>query len=99
MSASDHAVVLLPCPYCGDEARLREADALEVWYVDCTCCGARQEATTRQRAIAAWNNRRANGFVNWLESEMEKASGASYLDKRYQSLKDARKMVKRLLGQ
>jgi len=66
-------VVLLPCPFCGDRAKLVEADALTVWYVYCECCAARHEATTKQRVIVAWNNRRANGLVNWLDAEFKKS--------------------------
>jgi len=102
---SDESVVLLPCPFCGDKAKLNEADALTIWYVYCKCCGARHEATTKQRAIVAWNNRRANGLVNWLEAEAEKYQDAMSrgliggLDAKHQELKRCRKMVKRLMGQ
>lgn len=91
---------LLPCPFCGDEPKLREPNELEVWRVACECCGARHEATTRQRVIVAWNNRRTNGLVNWLEAEMKKfADKPIYANAKYQELKRCRRMVKRLLGQ
>jgi len=105
MSASDQPIVLLPCPFCGDRAKLVEADALTVWYVYCECCAARHEATTKQRVIVAWNNRRANGLVNWLEAEAAKYQASlsagiiSGLDAKCQELRRCRKMVKRLLGQ
>jgi len=97
--ASVQSIVLLPCPFCGDRAKLVEADALTVWYVYCECCAARHEATTKQRVIVAWNNRRANGLVNWLEAELKKSGEVSHLTPRCQALKQCRKMVKRLLGQ
>jgi Lar family restriction alleviation protein len=97
---------LMPCPFCGDKAYLVEADALSVWYVHCECCGARHEATTKQRAIVAWNNRRANGLVNWLEAEAAKYQEAisrggpiGSLQAKDQEVRRCRKMVKRLMGQ
>ncbi len=98
-------IVLLPCPFCGDRAKLVDADELDVWRVYCEYCGVRHEATTKQRVIVAWNNRRANGLVNWLDAEAAKyqasiSSGIiGGLDAKCQELRRCRKMVKRLLGQ
>ena len=97
--------LLLPCPFCGDKAKLVDADELDVWRVYCECCGVRHEATTKQRVIVAWNNRRAYGLVNWLEAEAEKydisisLGHSGGLDAKRQELRRCRKMVKRLLGQ
>ena len=106
MSASDQPIVLLPCPFCGDRAKLVDADELDVWRVYCECCGVRHEATTEQRVIVAWNNRRANGLVNWLEAEAAKydasvsqGQAGGGLDAKRQELRRCRKMVKRLMGQ
>jgi len=104
-AASMHPIVLLPCPFCGDRAKLVDADELDVWRVYCECCGVRHEATTKQRVIVAWNNRRANGLVNWMDAEAAKyqasiSSGIiGGLDAKCQELRRCRKMVKRLLGQ
>jgi len=98
------AIVLLPCPFCGDRAKLVEPAELTLWYVSCECCGASHEATTQQKVIVAWNNRRANGLINWLEAEMKKyqtgmTSGNSVLAIKHAELQRCRKMAKRLLGQ
>ena len=95
-----HSIVLLPCPFCGGSAVSGYDEPSEQHFVECKECGAALEsATSEQRCITGWNNRRSTGLVNWLVSEMEKIGEASYLDKRYQGLRDCRKMVKRLLGQ
>lgn len=106
MSDSNQPIVLLPCPFCGDQAKLVEPDLLCVWRIYCECCGARHEATTKQRVIVAWNNRRANGLVNWLEAETAKYAASisqgqsgGGLDTKCQELRRCRKMVKRLMGQ
>jgi hypothetical protein len=56
--------------------------------------------------IVAWNNRRANGLVNWLEAETAKydasvsqGQAGGGLDAKRQELRRCRKMVKRLMGQ
>ena len=105
MDESIKKVELLPCPFCGESAKLVDADTLDVWRVYCKYCGVRHEGTTKQRVIVAWNNRRANGLVNWLEAEAAKYDAAvsqgqtGCLDSKRQELRRCRKMVKRLMGQ
>jgi len=99
-ATSVQSVVLLPCPFCGGDAVSGYDEPSEQHFVECKECGvAFKSATSQQRCVTGWNNRRSTGLVNWLASEMEKSGEASYLDKRYQGLRDCRKMVKRLLGQ
>ena len=51
---------LLPCPFCGGEAELREWDwPYERFQVRCSVCktAAKTRLSTREKAIAAWNTR------------------------------------------
>ena len=55
---------LLPCPFCGGEARtmLENEDMQNEWYIGCTngeckCEAYLQFANTEAEAITAWNNR------------------------------------------
>ena len=48
---------LLPCPFCGGEARIIGAVGTVFW-VKCTECGAEtQSEITKQRAAERWNRR------------------------------------------
>lgn len=48
---------LLPCPFCGGEARIIGAVGTVFW-VKCTECGAEtQSEITKQRAAEKWNRR------------------------------------------
>ena len=96
-----HRIVLLPCPFCGDEVDVEQHAFNKRYYAECRCtveCCTEQFETPYEVA-KAWNKRRSTGLVNWLVAEMEKAGETSYMDKRYQALRDCRKMVRRLLGQ
>ncbi|MBQ7220698.1 MAG: Lar family restriction alleviation protein [Synergistaceae bacterium] len=62
---------LLPCPFCGGEARV-EQEYYEGWHVECTDCETRtreflaEDMTAealkeaRKEAVALWNRRAAN---------------------------------------
>lgn len=54
---------LLPCPFCGGEARffqMRITKGIRLGYVKCTECGLRleQENCTEDFATAQWNTRK-----------------------------------------
>ena len=49
---------LLPCPFCGCEATIRDGGNYSFWYVGCQHCGADGFAEpTSAEAAAAWNAR------------------------------------------
>lgn len=48
---------LLPCPFCGSEAKL--FGALHAWAVICTGCDSYGPSTSKYEAITAWNRRAA----------------------------------------
>lgn len=60
---------LLPCPFCGGEARItygaKRKDAYgrecTVTVVSCENCGARVQYTRTQTAVNAWNRRTNDG--------------------------------------
>ena len=94
-------IVLLPCPFCGDDVELNQHAYTKKYSVGCDCFVESQtrQHDTAENATMAWNKRRVTGLVNWLVSEMQKYGESSYLEGRYQGLRDCRKMVKRFLGQ
>lgn len=49
---------LLPCPFCGGEAEVRESSTHD-FYVKCTKCGAstRKNHENRPGALIDWNTR------------------------------------------
>ena len=53
---------LLPCPFCGGEARMNtvKGDEAPIYWADCPDCGAtkRTACTTARDAAKAWNDRR-----------------------------------------
>lgn len=48
---------LLPCPFCGTEARLCEGSSM--WWVECadSGCDGQQCHDTKEQVIVAWNTR------------------------------------------
>ena len=52
---------LKPCPFCGNEARVRAQhwdDGSHVWWVECAACEAEgMRCDDGQHAIDAWNTR------------------------------------------
>lgn len=65
ISAETNGITLLPCPFCGGEARIMHLPAVEPsarWHVDCAnfsgCeIGPFLWRATEQEAIDAWNTR------------------------------------------
>ncbi len=99
-------VVLLPCPFCGEQAVEddEEVGTQTKHWVCCSCCNAMVYSfVSAKRAAQAWNNRRASGLVNWIDGERRKFGsfglGGAVTDARFHELGRFRKMVKRLLGQ
>ncbi len=53
---------LLPCPFCGEEAKVCEGqdyESIKVFYVECRsyCCQHRSFKYTPEEAIKKWNTR------------------------------------------
>lgn len=50
---------LLPCPFCGSEARAFSAERDGRWFqlVKCSGCGASMEGEPGNGAVKAWNRR------------------------------------------
>lgn len=65
------AMELLPCPFCGGEAKLVERRHAEA-YVLCVKCGAVSDECSRaMSAIAAWNRRTASAQHEQLQQRIE----------------------------
>ena len=53
---------LLPCPFCGGEARTHYVKGYELWEVSCGQCGVEMSAyLSEAEAIEAWNRRTGKG--------------------------------------
>lgn len=63
---------LKPCPCCGHRAELREErhDYGIVWTIECRYCGLMIDGG--QGVIDAWNSRRTDGMIAWLEEGIER---------------------------
>ena len=62
-------IKLLPCPFCGGEAKF--ATSSRHW-IECTKCGAQTEYTGYEEAIAIWNTRKPmQEIVEQLEANIE----------------------------
>ena len=65
---------LNPCPCCGHRAELcKESTDYGDWYtIECVGCGLMIEGSDRQKVIDAWQRRRTDGMIAWLDAEIEK---------------------------
>ena len=57
---------LLPCPFCGGEARMRRMDFPDgdaEYVFDCACGRKLFETASKAKAIAAWNTRTTHGTL------------------------------------
>ena len=73
---------LLPCPFCGGEARMQkkffnvESVALMRFQVACMECGANNDwYTDKGYAIKAWNTRKPMEWYEELESKLQSVYG------------------------
>ena len=48
---------LKPCPFCGGTEQRVKSSGRWGWFVSCRCCAVGPSATSKDEAIAAWNNR------------------------------------------
>ena len=72
-------IKLLPCPFCGGEARLQRKGKKREYYVICKKCGCRtpyykyqfsSNEKLREEAIATWNTRKPmERIIERLEEE------------------------------
>lgn len=63
---------LLPCPFCGGEARMRRVDFPDgdaEYVFDCACGRKIFETASKAKAVTAWNTRAE--FVGEREKELE----------------------------
>lgn len=71
---------LKPCPCCGDGAELRDTryDQWLVWSITCLGCGLMIDGGDKQAVIDAWQRRRTDGMIVWLNAEIEKCQWSSW---------------------
>lgn len=93
---------LNPCPCCGHRAELREDrhDYGIVWTIECRYCGLMIDGGAG--VIDAWNSRRTDGMIAWLDAEIEKRERATYVDTmrvgKYNALRDCKRQLLKLLN-
>lgn len=65
---------LKSCPCCGHRAELCEesTDYGDWWTIRCIDCDLMIEGSCRQKVIDAWQRRRTDGMIAWLDAEIEK---------------------------
>lgn len=70
---------LLPCPFCGGEARLRTTETRSFFWGKCRstdCLAEGPPLMSEAFAIAAWNQRATPAEVAALRAEVERLRGA-----------------------
>ena len=82
--ASDQSIVLLPCPFCGHRASVKEGFDIDcestIAWISCSGCDAKYGPfypDSKQDVIdwaESWNNRRSDGLRKWIKAECEKHS-------------------------
>jgi len=86
---------LKPCPFCGDEAELRESFG---YYVTCTACLSGSDVyDTEIEAIKAWNNRSTKQIIELLDELIETSEYWSEYDVPlglHDRIKQARELLK-----
>lgn len=65
---------LKPCPCCGHRAELcTESTDYGDWHtIECVNCGLMIEGSDKQKVIDAWQRRRTDGMIAWLDAEIRK---------------------------
>ena len=78
---------LKPCPCCGHRAELTDerTDYGDWWTIECLGCGLMIEGSDRQKVIDAWQRRRTDGMIAWLDSEAKKCGESRWLNIRLQA--------------
>lgn len=67
----DDVLTMLPCPFCGGTAGLRDYDAPHTpAYIECDACNVTLEAENGHvhEAIAAWNRRQSDGSSGMVKA-------------------------------
>lgn len=92
------AVELLPCPFCGARAVIKQAGETRYWWVGCEIhlceepkgCGVSRSAYDKQEAIDRWNTRPAAKQLEALQKENEELKkGAANMAARCLNVRDA----------
>ena len=90
---------LKPCPCCGHRAieLWQELSDYSYWYtIGCVDCGLTIEGSYRQKAIYAWQRRRTDGMIAWLDAEIDECRN-TYCINNYQREKALRQCKQQLL--
>ena len=90
---------LKQCPCCGHRAELREerTDYGIVWTIECWWCGLMIERLKKEAVINAWNRRRIDGMIAWLDAEIEFLDGVPHALNRQAAFRDCKKQLLKLL--
>ena len=90
---------LNPCPCCGHRAELcKESTDYGDWYtIECVGCGLMIEGSDRQKVIDAWQRRRTDGMIAWLDAEIEFLDGVPHALNRQAAFRDCKKQLLKLL--
>lgn len=92
---------LKPCPCCGHRAELAEerCDYGDWYTIECVDCGLMIEGSDRQKIIDAWQRRRTDGMIRWLDAEIEKCRNTYCINNymREKALRDCKKQLLKLL--
>ena len=92
---------LKPCPCCGHRAELREerTDYGDWFTIECLGCGLMIDGGDKQAVIDAWQRRRTDGMIAWLDAEIQKREESIWFNVRSQAstLRDCKKQLLKLL--
>lgn len=93
---------LKPCPCCGHRAieLWKEfSDYGNWWTIECLGCGLMIKGSFSQKVIDAWQRRRTDGMIAWLDAEIEKCdkSRLSVMNVRRSALLQCKNQLLKLL--
>jgi hypothetical protein len=71
---------LKSCPCCGHRAELQgeRTDYGDWCTIECLGCGLMIDGGDKQAIIDAWQRRRTDGMIAWLDAEIEKCNYTYY---------------------